>query len=207
MTPDTSSFIQVRRSQASYGRCHNPVPALQKGRGFPWEPANSQPHRMAPVPLQSDNLGTMLNMQGISPSFPKQVKLRVFVCWFLFWVFFLLSFSLWGCQRQHSWENVGSLTQSVLILIPDTTLTQFISPDSVIQSGRQLPVLILLFSECAHPAHNKPHRKSSTSLTAVSYRFKNRVWATFGTHDGEQNQAHNDSMPHIRYCCPLIQST
>lgn len=91
-----------------------------------------------------------------------------------------------------------------LILIPASTLIQFISPDSMIQSGREFLVL-LQFSEGVHPTHNKPYRKSSTSLTAVSSRFKNKVWATFETRDGEQTQAHNDSMPHIRYCCPPIQ--
>lgn len=40
---------------------------------------------------------------------------------------------------------------------------------------KRVPILILLFSEGVHPAHNKPYRKSSTSLTAVSYRFKDRV--------------------------------
>lgn len=77
----------------------------------------------------------------------------------------------------------------------------------MIQSGGKFLVVILLFSGWVHPAHNKPYRKSSTSLTAVSYKFKNRVWATCGASDGEQNQAHNDSVPHIRYCCPQIQST
>lgn len=137
------------RSQASYTTCHNPVPALQKGRGFPWGPSNSLPHRMAPLPLQLGyNLRTRLYMQGIKLAFPEQLKLIDF-------------FPLWGCQRQHSWENFGSLTQSTLILIPATTLIQFISPDSMIQSGREFLVLILLFSECVHPAHN---RKSSTSI-------------------------------------------
>jgi len=37
-------------------------------------------------------------------------------------------------------------------------------------------------------------------LTAISYRFKNTVWARFGASDGEQNQACNDSVLCIRHC-------
>lgn len=70
----------------------------------------------------------------------------------------------------------------------------------MLQSGRKFLVFILLFSGCVHPAHVTPCRKSSTLLTAISYRFKNIVWATFGASDGEQNQACSDSVPCIRHC-------
>lgn len=62
---------------------------------------------MAPLPLESHNLGIMLNMQGISLSFPEQLKLRFFVC-------FYFGFSV--CCLLHSEVVKGNILRRVLVL-------------------------------------------------------------------------------------------